>query len=546
MRTLFVLLCALFISALMAQSFVSPVLLDDLPAVFEFAGEDAVAYVDGTVYFVYTTVDEGQNQLVLGKAIPDGAVTYGIIDLSSLPGDLDGRPAIASQDGRIYLVFRKGGFTYTIYSLDYGISWNTEDENLVSFRSSDPNPIIIRTSDSMDLVDLFVVEHRPEGAEYHLFTDNFMTTNETNAFFSGIDEVDGPVRVNSDLKIKQAGGGVNGGWPLFHGPVYTAGNVQSLNGAYPADNIFQGGLVENADSLAFEYWNFYGYFSNTSNMIGDPQSNDNFYMAVGNGDVMHLWRATLVPRTETIDVYSSYPPPVGEPLFQNVFTTYDTLWAQMSNVSLINGRSYFFFNPLWIKGTFSNNTKIFSMGNIYLIGDILLSGTPAGSSPQDNTNDRLTLATMKQIIIKYGYKSPIDSLRYHPNCGPDDGGIYIYADLMAPNSGNGNPRTDGAFTFEYQHPHPSTPDHEYDGTLYTMIDLHRRAFPQTAVTPLAHSARGEHALYPDGAGLSLVQSPLARASTLQGAGHSSHVGLHLPRTPGLLASFFQRLRISIS
>ncbi len=480
MKALLVLLCALFVTCVMAQSFDSPVLLDDLPAAFEFAGEDAVIYVDGAVYFVYTTVDSGVMQLVFGKAIPDGAVNHSVIDLSSLPGDLDGRPVISYNNGMMYIVFWKGGRNYTIVSDDHGISWNTEDEQLPSFASTDPNPII---RSSGDFIEIYHTEYRPEGADYHIFTDNYKTTNETDAFFWGIDQVDWPVRVNSDLKIKQAGGGVNGGWPLFQEPVILSGTVQSMSGAYPSEQIFQGGLVENADSLTFQRWSFRNFFATSSYMIGYPGNNDIFYMAVGNGDVMQLWRATLVPRTETIDVYSSYPPPVGEPLFQNVFTTYDTLWAQMPNVSLNYGRMYFFYNPLWIKGTFSNHTKIFSEGDIYLIGDILLSGTPAGSSPLDNTNDRLTLATMKQIIIKYGYKSPIDSLRYHPNCGPDDGGIFIYADLMAPYSGNGNPRTDGVFSFEYQHPHPSTPDFVHNGVLYDKIDLHRRVFPQTAVTP---------------------------------------------------------------
>ncbi|MDZ4120782.1 MAG: hypothetical protein U1C33_00055, partial [Candidatus Cloacimonadaceae bacterium] len=209
-------------------------------------------------------------------------------------------------------------------------------------------------------------------------------------------------------------------------------------------------------------------------VVGGANQPNRFYMLTGEGNTINIMQADLVPRNEIVDVFSHYPPPVGDPLFQNIIAVHDTIWTQMPPLT---STSLYFHNPIWIRGSFSGNYKIYSRGSIYILDDILLSGTPAGENPAQNTTDRVSLITEKQIIIKYGFRDPNDGLRYHPTCRSDAQGLYIYADLFAPNAGNGNPRTDGVFTYEYQHPHPSTPDYTHDGVLYTKIDLHRRAFP---------------------------------------------------------------------
>ncbi|MDD2513140.1 MAG: hypothetical protein PHS71_07825, partial [Proteiniphilum sp.] len=105
----------------------------------------------------------------------------------------------------------------------------------------------------------------------------------------------------------------------------------------------------------------------------------------------------------------------------------------------------------------------------------------------------------------YGYKHTTTMEREHPNHGADadGGGIWIYAALCALGDGQGNGFEDGVFTYEYMHPHPSTPavlaTVEYpDGTqkevLFDWIDIHRRHYPPTASWPWPTPALGQQRL----------------------------------------------------
>ncbi|HRX76287.1 MAG TPA: hypothetical protein P5342_02425, partial [Candidatus Cloacimonadota bacterium] len=130
--------------------------------------------------------------------------------------------------------------------------------------------------------------------------------------------------------------------------------------------------------------------------------------------------------------------------------------------------------------------------------------------------DVVGIVSEKSIILKYGYKNPVDSVRIHTNMGADNeypapagGGIFIYAALCALGEGPDDiPSTqpnfeDGVFTYEYQHPHPSTPaifaNVEYpDGTIkeeyFDWIDIHRRRYPPTASQPWPSPALGQQSL----------------------------------------------------
>jgi hypothetical protein len=177
--------------------------------------------------------------------------------------------------------------------------------------------------------------------------------------------------------------------------------------------------------------------------------------------------------------------------YRNSYTVTDTVWSFYNNGSS-SGRSQFVHGQLWLQGTFMGYQTWGCADTLFLCGNILLSNTPQGTDPIGNRHDVVGLVSEKSVIIKYGYRDPVDSLRYFRTIGPDGsapnyGGIWIYAAMCALGHGHGNPHKDGVFSFEYMHPHPSVPDVLVllNGvpTMFTKIDLHRRRFPQTAASP---------------------------------------------------------------
>ncbi|MDD4308884.1 MAG: FlgD immunoglobulin-like domain containing protein, partial [Candidatus Cloacimonetes bacterium] len=195
------------------------------------------------------------------------------------------------------------------------------------------------------------------------------------------------------------------------------------------------------------------------------------------------------------DVWADYPEGTEDaPLFRNYFTVVDTVWTSLPAGSC-GDRINFVNNKLWLKGNFGGEQTWWSSSDIEIVGDISLRGTPTWQNPFGNNTDKVNLVSENNIVIKYGYKDPVGPWRYHPNMGSDDwyqspagGGVWLYASLYALGNGGGDPREDGVFTFEYQHPHPSvesTITSTQDGipTMLDWIDLHRYHYPQTAEHP---------------------------------------------------------------
>ncbi|MCD4819906.1 MAG: T9SS type A sorting domain-containing protein [Candidatus Cloacimonetes bacterium] len=129
------------------------------------------------------------------------------------------------------------------------------------------------------------------------------------------------------------------------------------------------------------------------------------------------------------------------------------------------------------------------------MGDITYQGTIPGEVPDDpenpNLNDYFGLATDKKIFIKYKHRDPETNEIMSPNC--DD--VMLYGAYIALGRGDeeiyGDQAChyDGALTFEYQHPHGSTPDfnslspYTTNDTLYNYIDFHKFVFPQSDTLP---------------------------------------------------------------
>nr|MDK2850424.1 hypothetical protein [Candidatus Cloacimonadota bacterium] len=339
-------------------------------------------------------------------------------------------------------------------------------------------------------------------SEFMYFTDTDMSPNNTNVYFYGYDVVTGKVHSNSDIKIKQAGGGSNNGWPTFLNLVTTAGHIVSTPSNYPLNQVFQGGLVEEYDGYEFppEATELRARGTNIGN--GDGY----IYLITVNEAGFSGWEGAISSgRRVSKIVYDEYPPP-GDSLWTNNFTVRDTIWTPGLG-GTASGRAFYVNGELWISGVFQGYQTWGSSGDMYLVGDIALKNTNIPNNPVDNSTDVVGLVSEKSILIKYGYKNPEDSLRVHPNVGADTeynnpagGGIFIYAAMAALGDGNNNPYEDGVFTFEYQHPHPSTPAlnvmMEYDdGTqeivTFDFIDIHRRRYPPTAAEPWPTPALGQ-------------------------------------------------------
>lgn len=331
-------------------------------------------------------------------------------------------------------------------------------------------------------------------AKFMYFTDTDASPSGANVYFYGEDLTYGRVHSNTDIWIKKTTG-PNNGWPTFLGWVSTTGQVQSASGAFTEEEVFQGGLAEGYPYTIFP--EEASRIKRRGNIVG-PQYYDEdhiMYVDVDGGGFTSYLGQVQDPYRENADVYYPYPPvnPANY-LYRNQYNIRDTVWTFFSNGSSTN-TSKWVNSKLWIKGSFATYQTWGAADTIFLLDDILLNGTPVGTDPISNKNDVVGLVSEKSIVIKYGYRSPVDSLRYHDALGPCNGpapgntGIWIYAAMCALADGHGVTFKDGVFTFEYQHPHPSVPDvvAMVGGvpTTFTKIDLHRYHFPQTAAFPWA-------------------------------------------------------------
>lgn len=341
------------------------------------------------------------------------------------------------------------------------------------------------------------------GPIFMYFSDIDQSTNGNNVYFYGLDVINGPLHSNSDITIKQAGGGSNNGWPTFLDQVTTSGVIISTPPQYPEDQVFRGGLIEN--SSLYEFPTEMTGVRHNGRTVGPPfYDPDNIIMVTvaGTGYTAMMGKVSI-PRRVFADAWPTYPVgyPNVTPAFRNNFTVTDTVWQRLGG-GTSSGRSNFVNNKLWIRGDFHGFQTWGASDTLSLIGDILISGTPPPADPYPgNRQSMVGLISEKSIVIKYGFRNPEDSLRYHPNCGsdadylpPNGGGIWIYAALLALGDGGGDMQKDGVFTFEYQHPHgsiPATwinipspvPGNPPMPTLFEWIDLHRQRYPQSGGNP---------------------------------------------------------------
>ncbi|MDD2331155.1 MAG: T9SS type A sorting domain-containing protein [Candidatus Cloacimonetes bacterium] len=444
--------------------------LDYLPPALDFNSETGIQVIDGIVYLVYTgLIEEGGSSspgIIFAYAFPPAEFEYQVLFTPDNDTYEMGAPSLSVVPPELKVAFGSRIFC----SPNMGQSWEHFQMN-----SNDPYPLLCSSEYG---TYSYSVHHDPFQGDYLHFTNNDASVYDTSVYFCSNDDYPGKVRSNSDILLKNYGD-----WPVFSAPVITSGVVHYTPSVPPVDSVFQGGLFEHAPRLEFDYPALESIYQDAE-VIGDSEGESQFYVAVAEGTRLNLMRGRISNITrQTIPGYSEYPPGENH-LFTNTIAVWDTMWTDLGSIPLTN-RPLLFRDKLWLKGTFSGNVTIACEDSIFLIGDILLQNTPVGTAPDVepvNDQDHVSLISNRQILIKYGYFDPIDSVNVHPNCGPIEGGIFIYADLITPRI-NERPLEDGVFTFEYQHPHSSTPTVMFEGQLYSWIDLYRHKYPQYAASP---------------------------------------------------------------
>ncbi len=498
---MFLLVLTLGFGALMAK-------LGPLQLVGEghFAGQMGIFASGDTLALVYydkPSADPAAAGWIVFKQSADGGDSWTSVNVAQATNCLT-RPTLYYSQSEILITYTSGFERLLARSLDGGTTWQTvaDDPNLNTGRVFENSPITERRDGQLKSIDLllpypeyaqdaFCHPDDPEELQVpQLYTGIEASPNGTNVYYHGPDEIGGILRSNTDIWIKKTSGGTNDGWPTFHAPVIIGGEVNSFSGLFDVDQIFEGGLIENAPPLEI------ACTGNVNGSLVGPayyDPNNIVYVEVDGSSYTAYLGTVTVAGVDTADVYDPYPfypSAPGTYLYTNQYPALDTLWTFYNSGSCLNS-SKFVNAKLWIKGTFGSHQTWAAADTIFILDDILLAGTPAGTSPAANLTDSVNLISEKSVVLKYGYRSPVDSLRYHGLCAPDQEPHQIYASLFAlGRSTNGNPRRDGVFTFEYQHPHPSVPAVVFDNTLYQNIDLHRYRYPQTPDHPWASTNPG--------------------------------------------------------
>ena len=332
-------------------------------------------------------------------------------------------------------------------------------------------------------------------AGYHYFTDTDesenadMGSDAAEVYFYGRDEIWGKVHSNGDIHLKNLYG-----WPTFHDDVYTAGEFRWHNGGPAYGEVFLDDYYENASIIEFNPSADLIRQNGAKPFGSGPSTAHEIIYVKLNGSEYSSWYGNIVTtQVDTFEVWGPnypYPPndpdPEEEPDGYNYITHVDTLWEPGPDGSVHDG-SVMVFDELWIEGIVGGRQTWGCADTIYITSDITLENTTPGTSPDGydiegnftgdvNQTDYFGLVSEERIYIRYKNYNPADSSYIDDNT--DD--IYIYGALAALGDGGDEPdgcHEDGIFSFQYQHPHPSTEPIFYSGELYTEVDLHRFYYP---------------------------------------------------------------------
>ena len=541
MKRLLFIIFSLFSITLFPQ-FNDPVLIGEN---IQLCGQNAAQIIDNNIYTTYLTIDFPNNEIWLAFSENNGT-SYNQILVDSMENSQhyynnfdvfeDNSPALTvSPDGQITIIYSKIQPDSTII-LFKAVS----DDNGSSFEI---NPVVPPTEGIFETPSLFSTDNdqilcyktgRTEQlAEYEYFThiqeyENASDGNENARVrpFWGQDEFCGKVHSNDDIWVGQFGGGNNNGWPTFHEIASTSGifkyypTGQPLEEVAPMDDIFLKGWTENVyhKNVSCESIRANGLhlFPPDVDIVYVKLNGSGFYSKIAYIEFQEI---------REFDVYSWYPSNAeqvnevidnggnwfedSDNVWTNYIADYDTIWSEGPSIVEIADQSIWVDCELWIEGEVSGNLTIGCADTVYIVGDITYTNTVVGEAPDDLDNPNLTdyfgLVSEEKILIKYKHRDPFNNnIIRNDNCND----VVLYGAFAA--LGQGDPEVhgemachyDGIFSFEYQHPHGSTPSFfapsPYTGndTLYSNIDLHKYIFPVSDFVPPDLIGFNLHGNYP--------------------------------------------------
>ncbi len=362
-------------------------------------------------------------------------------------------------------------------------------------------------------------------AQYQYFTDIETSENcdgnqEAQAVkFWGPDVFYGRIHSNSDIWIQQAGGGNNNGWPTFFDLVTTSGIFRKYpsgerleDSGAPMDDIFRGspepGWQENVPYINFDPVAS-DIYNNGLRPFEDPNIDIVSVKIDGAGFTSMKGEIQLV-EIRPFTVYSWYPMnesqanakalagqnwfEESDSLWVNYVPIYDTIWSQ-GPTGVVSDASVWVPCELWISGSIRGKQTWGCADTIYIVGDITYENTTIGQEPDQEGNENLTdyfgLVSEEKIIMRYKHRDPETNAIISVNCNH----LYLYGAYAAIGDGDEaihgglNCHYEGIFTFQYQHPHGSTPSfwalspYTLQETLYSYVDLHKFIYPPSAWVP---------------------------------------------------------------
>ncbi|MEA2104823.1 MAG: T9SS type A sorting domain-containing protein [Candidatus Cloacimonadota bacterium] len=513
-----ILLISVF-TALSAQ-FNPPVLVNGSEDLTQFAGQQAYKIVGDNVYLTYFQQVDSTREIVFALSENNGQdFSYTTIDIASLntQSGINKAPVLETlSNGNIIVFYTKNtsdstSSLFKAISEDQGEIFNIESiaENVFE------TPLIINNNNVLTLC--YSTGYGILLSKYQYFTNWEASENADGGIeagkvkFWGQDEFFGKVHSNDDIWVQNVGG-----WPTFHALVTTAGYIMDdgTNARLDEgleDQIFLGGLLDKDDGIKEIPLEPNADLIRQNGIQPFAGADADIVYVKINGTSFESWLGDIqLVEVKSIPVLSWYPRnnsdvvaainaginwfEESDTVWVNEVAIYDTVWTPGPAIG-VNNESVWVDAELWIEGSISGKQTWGSSGNAYLTGDITYSGTNPGDEPDDpdnpNYSDYFGLVSEGRIFVKYKHRDPETGEIQSPNCN----GIYMYGVYAA--IGEGDPSIwgelfchhDGIFTFEYQHPHGSTPNFEsispYTGndTTYTFIDLHKFIFPPDTNVP---------------------------------------------------------------
>ena len=317
---------------------------------------------------------------------------------------------------------------------------------------------------------------------------------------------------------------VEGLYPIFNSLVTTSQHFTVSDGAQLSD-IFPNGYLEGVPpenyTLPEDFDPYMPFASYDADIVYVNIQGTHYTSKLGKIQVIGV---------ENFPVYAWYPQDAQQAqeaydngynlldpqniIYINQVTLYDTIWTDGPTEDIENDSQLFTEKTLWIKGNISQKQFWCSSENLHWAGDITYQNTPVGTPPDHpenyNEQDYFGLVSLKRIIIKYKFKDPMNDFQINDdNCD----GINLYGAYCAVQEADENiygdmtSHFDGIFTFEYQHPHGSTPNYvakspyTSDDTLYQYVDLHKYIFPRNNFVPpdiFGFNIHGGAGVYPYG------------------------------------------------